>query len=112
MTNKIAFIINTPYGDCYETDVNGYVLRCNNGLNKLNALKRDLKTWQINGIREILPFGILGRLIPLSEAVLLTNFSFKNRNPKYVICDIDHGTFRIHGNSKYHGVRNIRKIDN
>jgi len=111
MKNKIAYKIYTPYGDIYELSKDGYVLKCNNRLDKTNASIQDLKTWQIIGIEEILPFNNLGRLISISEAVNISCFTFKNGNPKYAIIDIDHGTRRIHCNTKYHGIRSIFKVN-
>jgi hypothetical protein len=111
MKNKPFYRIITPYGEVYQTDDKGYVVKYSNGLDKTEASLHDLMTWQITGIREIRPFGNLGCLIRLDEASELKSFSFKNRRPKYVICDIDHGTSRIHGNSLYHGVRTIEKIN-
>jgi hypothetical protein len=109
MKNKIEYIIATPYGNYYELSKEGYVIKYSNGLNKENASVEELKTWQVLGIVEIKPFGHIGRLIPLSEAVNIESFSFKNRKPKYTIVDLDHNTKRIMGNVKYHGVRKIYK---
>jgi len=111
MKNKIMYKIYTPYGDIYELSKNGYVIKYSNGLDLTNASIQDLKSWQIIGIEEVLPFNNLGRLIPISEAVNISCFKFKNGNPKYAIIDIDHGTRRIHGNIKYHGVRGISKVN-
>ena len=105
--HKIHYIINTPYGDKYELSKAGYVLRYSNGLDKTRSSLAELKTWQILGLRELLPFGNLGHLIPLSDAVKLENFAFKNGKPKYTIQDLDHGTVRIVGNTKWHGVRRL-----
>jgi hypothetical protein len=109
MKNKIEYTISTPYGDYYELSREGYVIKYSNGLNKENAKIEELKTWQVVGIVELLPFGNLGNIIPLSEAVKIENFSFKNGNPKYTIIDLDHNTRRIVGNTKYHGVRKVYK---
>lgn len=111
MKNKIVYKIHTPYGNVYEVSKEGYVLKYTNGLDKTSASIQDLKTWQIIGIEEVLPFNNLGRLIPISEAVNISCFKFKNGNPKYAIIDIDNGTRRIHGNIKYHGVRSIFKVN-
>ena len=108
--NKIIYKIITPYGGIYETDGKGRVIKCSNGLNKEKSSEKELNSWKITGIREIKPFNNLGMLIPLSEAVKITNFLRKNGNPRYAIEDIDHGTRRIHGNYKYHGVKCIYLI--
>jgi len=110
MKNKIAYRIRTKYGSYYETDCRGYVVKCNNGLNKEAADLHDLMSWQITGIREIRPFNNLGHIIRLDEASQLKTFTFKNGNPKYAIEDIDHGTKRIHGNWKHHGISDVTKL--
>jgi hypothetical protein len=110
MNNKIIYEIVTPYRDYYQLSKKGYVIKYSNGLDKSKATKEDLKTWQVIGIRKILPFGNLGYLIPLNEAIKIDNFCFKNGNPKYTIEDIDHNTHRITGNTKYHGVKNLYKV--
>jgi hypothetical protein len=99
----MEYRIITP-STTYITDENGYVLEYSgNDLNKRGQSIESLKTWQITGIRKINAFNNLGDLIPLRDAVKLKSFQFKNRKPMYAICDIDHGTRRIHGNFKAHG---------
>lgn len=100
MKNKIVYKINTGYNSIYETDKDGYVLKYSNGLNKLNSPKRLTKDWQITGLREKKPFGNIGKLISLKEAIK-EELEYKNGKPKYYIEDIDHGTRRIHGENKY-----------
>lgn len=34
---------------------------------------------------------------------------YKNSNPQWTICDLDHGTTRTWGNTKYHGIKYMRK---
>jgi len=109
MKSKIEYIISTPYGNYYELSKEGYVLKYSNGLNKENANINELKTWQVLGIVELKAFGNIGNIIPLSEAIKIESFSFKNGNPKYTIVDLDHNTMRIAGNTKYHGVRKVYK---
>jgi hypothetical protein len=105
MKNIVKYVIVTQYGDKYETDAEGRVIKFSNGLNLENASKKELNTWIVRGLHEIKPFNQLGRLIPLSEAVHIKEFHFKNGHPKYTLSDIDHGTIRIVGNWNCHGVR-------
>lgn len=107
MKHKIVYTISTPYGNYYELSKEGYVVKYSNGLNKENAPIQDLKTWQVLGIVELLPFGNVGNIIPLSEAIKIKDFRFKNGNPRYTIVDLDHNTRRLVCNTKYHGVRNL-----
>jgi len=105
--NQIKYKISTPYGDLYQLDEDGYVIKHSNGLDKTKAGKEEIKTWRITGIRELKSFNHLGMLISLSESIKIDNFLFKNGKPKYVIEDIDHGTTRIVGNSQFHGVKSV-----
>ena len=105
--NNIFYKITTPYGNCYQLDSSGNVIKYSNGLDKTNSTSSDIQTWRVLGIVELLPFGRLGNLIPLPQAVNIKNFSFKNGKPKYTVVDLDHGTERIVGNTKYHGVSKV-----
>jgi hypothetical protein len=111
MENKIKYAISTPYGNYYELSKEGYVIKYSNGLNKENADIQDLKSWQVLGIVELLPFGNIGNIIPLNEAVKLNTFSFKNGKPKYTIVDLDHNTRRIIGNTNWHGVKEVYQLN-
>jgi hypothetical protein len=116
MKNQVKYIIYSLCGEKYETDEKGRVIkfsnchRLSNGLSKENATETELNTWIIRGIHEIKPFSQLGKLIPLSEAVQIKTFRFKNNHAKYAIADIDHGTKRVHGNWNFHGVEYIEAI--
>ncbi len=107
--NVPCYRITTPYGGWYETDARGYVVRCDNGLDKREASLHDLMSWQITGIREIKPFNHLGDIIRLDEACTL-QLKRKNGKPRYTLEDVDHGTTRIHGNWNVHGVASIYKL--
>lgn len=107
---KTKYIITTPYGDKYEVSKEGYVLKYSNGLDKTKAGIEELKTWQVLGIHEIMPFNQLGRLIPLDEAVKIESFAFKNGRPKYTGADKDHGTYRVWGNWNLHGIKRVYEV--
>ena len=107
--NKIQYKLTTKYGGWYEVDSRGYVIKCDNGLDKTNASLHDLMSWQVTGIRKIDNFGNIGVIVRLDEAVGFdkSDLLHKNGTPKYVICDIDHGTERVHGNHKVHGLVSV-----
>ena len=109
--NNPYYRITTPYGGWYETDNRGYVVRCDNGLDKINASLHDLMTWQITGILKVDNFGRIGYVVRLDEAIAIKDLSHKNGTPKYAIQDIDHGTKRIHDNHKVHGVKSVYLIE-
>jgi hypothetical protein len=109
--NTVKYKVITRYRDVYELSESGAVIKYNgNGLDKSNASETDLNSWIITGLRELKPFGNLGNLISLQDASKLDTFRFKNGNPKYTMQDLDHGTVRIHGNCRVHGVVSLREI--
>ena len=111
--HKSYYRIITNYNKWYETDNRGYVIKHSNGLDKSASNLDNLLDWQIVGIRKVDNFGHLGWLIRLDEAVKLSEEELLhgNGNPKYTIEDLDHGTTRIHGNHKVHGIRSIKIIN-
>lgn len=112
MQNKIEYEITTPYGNLYQLSKEGYVIKYSNGLNKENASIQELKSWQVLGIVKLLPFGNISRdIISLNNAITIKSFTFKNGRPKYTIVDLDHNTRRLICNTKYHGVKNLRKME-
>ena len=94
--------ITTPYGQYYDIDKNGNVVRASNGLDKTKAKESEKKSWRIIGMTSTHPFARV-KVQLLKENDLL----YKNGRPKYTIVDIDHGKTRVHGNSKVHGIKNI-----
>lgn len=64
--------------------------------------------WKLLGLEhvkrnEFIPFDAL-----TPSLVESLELAYKNGNPQYTVRDLDHGTRRTWGNTKYHGVRNIR----
>lgn len=112
MINKPFYRITTPYGGWYETDSRGYVVRSDNGLDKTNSDLHNLMTWQIIGIVPIDNFGNEGAIVRLDNASKMSSLAllYKNGNPRYTIADIDHGTRRLHGNIKHHGVKTVKEL--
>ena len=108
--HKTKYVLVTPYGNRYELDVEGHVLRYSNGLNRYNATMEELGTWKVAGLRQIGPFNRLGHLIPLAQAVKITDWSFKNGKPRYTAQDLDHGTTRVWGNWNLHGIRSLWEV--
>jgi hypothetical protein len=92
----------TPYGTQYIIDEDGCFLEYNN-----NKWNHPHDSWKCTGIAEILPFNNL-RFHSLAHFIdMIQNkkdFTFKNGKPRYTLTDKDHGTFRVHGNTAYHGI--------
>ncbi len=106
---KIAYEIYLDYKNVYQVSRDGCVLKFSNGLDKTKASINDLKSWQIIGLREKLPFGNVGNLITIEKAATLPTLLFKNGNPKYFLIDKDHGTQRLIMGSQYSTLK-ISKI--
>ena len=101
----MKYEIRTPHGDRYLINEVGQVLEYSNGFKSDGS-----DDWKIVGICELKPFGHIGRPIPLNRAVKIEKFTYKNGNPKYTAMDLDHGTCRIWGNTKYHGISSIQEV--
>jgi len=108
--NKPYYKINTKYGDWYILNRYGHVLEYSNGLNKLNANRHDLNTWQIVRLLELTKNRNIKTSYTLEEAENIDRFTFKNGFPKFTLKDIDHGTYRISGNTNVHGITSFYKI--
>jgi len=94
--------IYTPNGDHFVVDQKGNFIQYNE-----HRFEPD-GTWRMVCLEELRPFGNI-RHITFSLAwemieLRKINFRFKNGNPRYSVGDLDHGTRRIWGNTKYHGV--------
>jgi len=92
--------VMTAYGRHYAFDERGRFLRC-------NVRIRPSPAWKCAGCAEVRPFGRL-RFIRLDEFMEMISrghkFTYKNGKPRYTLTDIDHGTFRVHGNISCHGI--------
>jgi len=100
--------IITKYGTVYEIDEHGCFLRYNN-----HYWECPHDSWRCVGCAEVLPFNRL-KYYSLPEFLKMIenghNFRFKNGNPKFTLLDCDHGTYRIHGNIKAHGISMAYRI--
>jgi hypothetical protein len=100
--------IITPSNTVYEIDNDGCFLRYDN-----HEWSHPHKTWKCTGCAELLPFGHL-KLHSLNDFLEMIesnrDFRFKNGRPKYTLTDNDHGTFRVHGNTAYHGIYSAHVI--
>ena len=98
------FELTTPYGKRYIIHDNA------------NIERTDLKgfipsgQWKMLGLshvkkRDFIPFSALERSI-LAGLPL----TYKNGSPMWTVRDLDHGSIREWGNTKYHGVKRITII--
>lgn len=97
-----TYSIVTPYGTHYKIDECGCFLEYNE-----HKWQHPHDSWRCNGIAELRPFGNL-KMHSLSTFFKMIenkeSFLFKNGKPRYTLTDIDHGTFRVHGNTEHHGI--------
>jgi len=93
--------IDTPYGDHYKVDSNGNIIRMD---------MPDFKPsgeWRMLGITHVkrnytIPLNCITPQL-LKGLILL----WKNGKPQWTILDYDHGTKRVWGNTKYHGIKRL-----
>jgi hypothetical protein len=97
-------LIRTPYGDTYKIHGNGDIERTD--------IRGFIPSgdWKMKGIehvkrRDFIPFERL-------KEMNLESFqwTWKNGNPQWTVRDLDHGTTRTWGNTKYHGIKFISTI--
>lgn len=100
--------ITTPYGDHFAIDEQGNFIQ----YNQHKFTDMFTHEWKFIGLMptncssffRMIPFNQITReWIKLNTPWL----SWKNGNPRYTVVDRDHGTLRIVGNTKVHGVRCI-----
>lgn len=96
----MRIVINTPYGKRYFVNRKGDIFY--DGLNPSGG-------WKFLGLshvkrREIIPFPAVWDKLEKGEKI---NTLWKNGKPQYTVRDLDHGTTREWGNTKYHGIKSI-----
>lgn len=100
METKIKFTIYKKNGESYGVTETGQIKR-----NDMDFTPSD--SWKVFGITHVQrnEFHSFERLTP--ELIAGLTLLYKNGNPQYTVRDIDHGTHRTWGNTKYHGIKSI-----
>lgn len=63
--------------------------------------------WLFLGLQHV-NYNIAVPFVKLTEEFIDSlQLKFKNGNPRFTVSDIDHGTHRLWGNTKYHGVSRL-----
>ena len=93
--------LTTPYGNRYVIHEGGDVQRT------------DLEGFTPSGQWRMLGLQHVKRrdFIPLSEVYARLpslTLLYKNGSPQYTVRDFDHGTVRVWGNTRHHGVKHLR----
>jgi hypothetical protein len=110
MDEKIVLRIATKYGDYYDITESGNIIRLDqhgfkpSGQWKLRAIV------MATGFRfsdPVVQFENIFDWLETKPALL-----FKNGNPRYTIADFDHGSNRVWGNTKSHGIAGIWDVRN
>lgn len=108
----MTLYIRTKYGDQHHVLDTGDIVRLDQPGFKPSG------QWKMLGIKhvrrnEVMTLSQVRRaygpseVMPEAKPALL----FKNGNPQWTMVDLDHGTKRVWGNTKYHGIADIRRID-
>jgi len=97
--SKRKYCLTTPYGAVYYIHDNGNIERD-------DMPGKPSGQWTMLGLKHValqqfIPFKDLEAKLP--ELTL----KYKNGKPQYTVRDLDHGTMREWGNTKYHGVASI-----
>lgn len=95
--------ITTPYGNHYRIHPNGDIQRTDGGHTPSGE-------WKMLGIIPVRNRSLRG-MIPLEQITpeLLADMplQYGNGRPIYTVVDKDHGTTRIWGNARYHGIKSM-----
>jgi hypothetical protein len=96
----VLFTIETPYGNRYRIHTGGMIERTDMPFTPSDS-------WRLLGIRHVTrrESYSLNEITP--ELVGSLPWTYKNGNPQYTVVDLDHGTRRVWGNTKHHGIRRI-----
>jgi hypothetical protein len=98
--------IATPYGNRYLVHPNGDIQRTDQSHTPSGE-------WKLQGIIPVRRRSLRG-MIPLAQITpeLLKDMplTYGNGKPIYTGVDRDHGTTRVWGNTRYHGIRSMRFV--
>ncbi|MGH6796597.1 MAG: hypothetical protein ACREDH_15690 [Methylocella sp.] len=103
------FIITTPYGNRYYIHDDAAIEHADGQNGGGNAT-----SWAFRALSSTHPFKFGRPAIPFSRLAewLATAPELLNKNgtPKWTIIDLDHGTTRCWGNTRVHGISDIREL--
>jgi len=104
-----AYYLRIANGDVYYVHTGGQIERTD------LAESAPSDTWRLRGIVRTGPGFAWGTgLIPFASlaAWLATRpaLTFKNGRARYTVTDLDHGTVRVWGNTRYRGIVELRRV--
>lgn len=101
------YLITTPYGNSYYVHDNGDIERT-------DMAHTPSHQWKFEGIASTHPFSNhIRRGLEGLEALASGEIDtlYKNGRPRWTVADYDHGTSRVWGNSNYHGIKTVSKVE-
>ena len=107
------FKIVTPYGQYNSSQ--DYIVRKNGDICKRENIKTAYTfsgKWKLLGIEHVKRNHFISFEAIKSwtkEQFETFEWCYKNGNPQWTVRDLDHGTTRTWGNTKYHGIKYMRK---
>ena len=92
--------ISTPYGNHYKVTEKGEIVRTDMSFEPSGQ-------WLMQGLSHVkrnyfIPFNLL-----TPEFLEGLTILWKTANPQWTVRDLDHGSTREWGNTKWHGIKNI-----
>lgn len=102
---NVALRFSTPHGDYFDVTTSGNIVR----LDQPDFVPSG--QWRFLGLQHVqrslfIPFAEVVRM--LADGTL-PNLAFKNGKPQFTVRDFDHGSVRVWGNTRHHGVRSVSK---
>ena len=104
--------LRTPYGEQYHIYENGDIQRLD--LYPSNKPFTPSGQWKLLGVQHVKrnKFIPLARLITqLPDDLNGSSIRYNNGKPQWTVRDLDHGTIRVWGNTQYHGIAEIRRLN-
>jgi len=99
----MTYRITTPYGSRYLVNDQAQIQR-------LDQHHTPSDSWTLVGVTPTHPFQFARTVIPFDQLHTITDWTYKNGNPRYTLVDCDHGTVRYWGNTEYHGIRSCVEV--
>lgn len=95
-----TLVIETPYGRTYRVNAQGQLIRTDMEFTPSDS-------WRFLGIKHVKrnEYHVFAELT--QSKIDSLDMTYKNGNPQYTVCDMDHGTKREWGNAQYHGIKRM-----
>jgi len=103
------FYLRTKSGDIYFIHNNGNIERCDMPGMTPSGQWKLLGIETTAGKRLFVPFEKLAEWLAANTEPTFS-FLYKNRHPKWTVRDFDHGAVRTWGNTKHHGISDLRLV--